>query len=333
MKITKRLAILSVFILVLPQFAQAMKKKRAKAARERIKRAHLLRERGLMSLEQLQERVGKIVTSRPPTFKYELRLDKNGKKVGQAQKFKQLEEDFDVLVEASVDEVLSKLALFEKEAVKVVTMEEYIPMVQEGLDSAESLKKIIMFNAKLTGEQKKDLRYLLLWGVSGIVVAKQLYLGIVVERFATNFLGLQGLLEEFVKTKGASTGLAKLVEKIFDINNEIVKTAYYTEALKKVFISDEEFNMAKEFFKGQEEEDEEKEIWRKIENKVFNIAKYVIKVSNDIKAVILKARNEGLIKEDTYSEIIGIIDSRVKTFVEGYNKNVRMVSFEEKLKV
>ncbi len=331
MKITKHLAILSVFILVLPQFAQAMKKKRAEAAQRRIERARRLQKKGLMSFEELQKRVEKIVRSMPPTFKYEFRLDKNGKKVGQAQKFKQLEKDFDALVEASVDEVYSKLVLFKEKTGKVKKMEEYIPMLQEGLDSAESLKKIIMFNDKLTGEQKKDLRYLLLWGVSGIVVAKQLYLGIVIERFKTNLLGLQGLLEEFVKTKGASTGLAKLVEKIFDINNEIVKTAYYTEALKKVFISGEEFNMAKEFFKG--EEDEEKETWRKIEDRLFDRAKGVIGTSNDIKGLILKARNEGLIKEDEYPGIIGIIDSRVKTFVEGYNKNVRVVSFEEKLEI
>ncbi len=71
MKITKQLAILSVFILVLPQSVQAMRQKRKMAAEKQIKRALELYRRGAMTSKELQKRVDPLIKSYPEFKKYD----------------------------------------------------------------------------------------------------------------------------------------------------------------------------------------------------------------------------------------------------------------------
>ena len=80
MKITKRLAILSVFILVLPQSVQAMKQKRKMAAEKSIQNTFKLYEQGGLTFEQLQKRVDPLIRKYP-----EFAKTYDPKKLGQQQ--------------------------------------------------------------------------------------------------------------------------------------------------------------------------------------------------------------------------------------------------------
>ncbi len=240
-----------------------------------------------------------------------------------------------------------------------------LSMIKEGLGLANALENITTFYAKLTAEQKSYLKDELIEGVSSLVFAKQMYAWTLLGEFGRDLFELKNSLDGPISAGEQLEGkqVVEKVKKVFEFNNTIMKTAYYAEAVHPIsdeefkvarkyfdsetapagvfFISDKEFNMAKKFFKEEEEDmtKEEKIEWDKVkgeqvsmENELFKNASTITKLFNSIKDTVQKARTAGLIDEAAFSEIIEIIDQEVREFVEGYNRNIRMVT-QEKLKL